>query len=158
MDFAITINEQTLELGQTLDRPKMVAANFRQVGLLSGILMKIPMGQARFDSRDCTFNFFSDELSFYPCTDSYLTRDRQWSTEASLFFKNDTLFRMVFKVIDGQYAAANFVERFNETCTNKMGTPLSENRRKKKWSNAKSTVETILHVDSINAEFIIEQI
>ena len=65
---------------------------------------------------------------------------------------------MEFQVVDGQYAASNFFERFQEACSAALGEPMESSRFLNRWKNGTATVTSTLHPDMVNADFLMELI
>jgi len=152
----IIVNDLLLELGEALDAARLQGAEFRKAGIWRRLKDRIPAKQTRYDANDCTLDLFDRELSLYPCTDSYLTRDRQWRTRASIFAENNRLRKLLFQVVDAQYAAVNFTERFHEACAAELGEPARNGRHIKSWDAPGAVITSLLYPDGLNADFLIE--
>ena len=153
MNLDLKINELPLELGQRLPLERLDEARFRRVGLLRRLLSARVAGHDIYDGEDCELVALGDELHIYPCTDSYLNRDRQWRTRVKLFVKQDRLQRELFQVVEGQTAAVNFLERFQEAASRALGEPAHVDRRSAVWESGQARVQTYLHPDRLNADF-----
>jgi hypothetical protein len=122
-------------LGDPLRRDQLKRAHFKKAGFVTKLTNHTPILEKQFVARDCTVTCFGDEFVLYPCRDDYLDKDRKWKTSASLFYKNDRLYRIVIQVIDGHYAALNFVQSFQEACENNIGDPAQAEQRLLRWED-----------------------
>jgi len=156
MKLDLIINDCTFELGDQVEPDTLKGAAFQRTGLFRRLLDRFSAGSDRFDAKNCTLACFGEKFSLYPCTHRYLNKDRQWSTSASLFAQKDTLHRILFQVVEGQYAATSFLGRFQEACSEAMGEPTTSGRWETIWVNGKMRVICKLHTDKVNADFLIE--
>ena len=156
MKLDIKVNSVPLVLGGAVELQTLEEAEFHKIGRLRRFIQNLPDGQTVFSADNCQVECFNDDFSIYPCTHGYLNRDRQWETRATLFLSDNHLVRVEFHVIDGQYAATNFMDRFQESCRSVLGDPVEKSRFLTKWQNGASAVTTILHPDRINADFLLE--
>lgn len=156
MNLALKINDQQIRLGTAVGPDFLKEAGAHKADVFSRLLAKINIRETRYDLDNCTVDCFDDAFSCYPCTDGYLTPDRKWQTKASLYARNDKLVRVVFQVIQGHYAASNFVERFNTACAATLGDPTDQTRWQTQWLKDTAQVKALLHRDRINAEFCLE--
>ena len=156
MILGIKINKIPMELGQEIPSDALETTNFRRSGLLRRLIAQQPMDQAVYAIDDCELEGLDDELHIYPCTHSYLNQDRQWRTKVTIFLKKDRLQRILFQVVEGQTAALNFLERFEEAAAKAIGKPSRQDRHSTCWHGEGTRIESILHPDRINADFIIE--
>ncbi len=154
MALELKINSVALELGGTIDPHLLDEADFQKVGALRRLIKPLPSGQTLFRAHNCKLECFDEE--FYPCTHGYLNKDRQWETEAALYLADDKVVKVEFKVIDGQYSAANFLERFQEGCSGVLGEPEENSRYLARWRNGTAVVTSTLHRDMINVDFLME--
>lgn len=158
MQLDVKVNSVPLILGDPVDMPALDEAGFRKAGPLRRLIRLVPPGQTVFSAENCQVECFEDEFSIYPCTHGYLNRDRRWETSATLYLADDRLVKVKFHVIEGQYAATNFLDRFQESCCAVLGEPVEKSRFQTRWKNGASTVTSILHRDRINADFLLELI
>ena len=158
MDLKIDlrINDTPVKLGETIDGATLDRADFRKAGLLRRVIDRLPAGLQRFEAQDCTLSCFDDKIQFYPCTHGYLTPDRQWRTQAFLFTRDDQLLKLLFKIVDGQYAAASFMERFHEECENRLGQPEEADEFFASWRRRNMLITKVLYPDLKNADVSIE--
>ncbi len=156
MEFGIKINNIPLELGQELPQETLSAGDFRRSGLLRRLFAHQPVDQNVYAIEDCELEGLNDQLHIYPCTHSYLNQDRQWRTKVTLFLKEDRLQRILFQVVQGQTAALNFLERFEEAAVQMIGEPDRKDRHTASWQSQGAHVESYLHPDRVNADFVIE--
>lgn len=156
MQINVKINSVPLVLGEQVDVQVLDDADFHKAGPLRRLIKHLPAGQTVFSAENCQVYCFDDDFSIYPCTHGYLNRDRQWETSATLFLADDRLQKIEFHVIDGQYAASNFLDRFREACSSVLGDPVEISRFQTKWQNGTAAVTSILHRDKTNADFLLE--
>ena len=156
MEFGIRINKIPLQLGQELPHETLDAGDFRRSGLLRRLITQQPIDQTVYAIDDCELEGLDDELHIYPCTHSYLNQDRQWRTKVTLFLKKDRLHRILFQVVEGQTAALNFLERFETAAAKLIGEPDHSDRLTTCWQSQGARVESYLHPDRVNADFVIE--
>jgi hypothetical protein len=156
MELGLRINKVPVELGQQLSRETFGAATMRRAGFLRRLLTHQRLSQTIFAIDDCELEGLNDSLHIYPCTHSYLNRDRQWRTRATFFLHEDRLRRILFQVVEGQTAAVNFLERFESAAESLIGQPSVRERRTAEWKEAGTRVTTRLHRDRVNADFVIE--
>jgi hypothetical protein len=153
MEFDLRINHTRFCLGDRLEKHALASAKFHRAGLVTILSQKMsPLGK-QFVARDCTMTCFGDEFHLYPCRDLYLDRERQWKTSATLFYKKGRLHRILVRVIDGQYAAVNFLQRFQEVCIHKFGTPSRAGRSEYSWESNGKSIGCILDEEFYNASF-----
>ena len=156
MKFGLKINKIPLELGQEVPHETLGAGDFRRSGLLRRLINRQPANQTVYAIDNCEIEGFDDELHIYPCTHGYLNQDRQWRTKVTLFLKKDRLHRILFQVLEGQTAALNFLERFEAAAAKLIGEPERLDHRTACWQSQGTRVESRLHPDQINADFVIE--
>ena len=156
MSLDLIINSLPLKLGETVDTGSLEDADFHKAGPLRRLLTNLPLGQTVFQSDNCKLECFDNEFSIYPCTHGYLTRDRQWKTKATMYLENGRLSKFEFRVVDGHYAASNFLDRFQEACTPVLGEPVESSRFRTRWQNGSASVTSILHSDMVNVDFLME--
>jgi hypothetical protein len=156
VNLNLTINKVPMTLGEKLPAAMLDEAAFHRNGFLLRLLSRDPLNQTIYSVENCELIGFDEELRIYPCTDGYLNPDRQWSTKATLFLKNDRLQRILFQVVDGQTAAMNFISRFEKAIADKHGEPCHKERRSRCWQDEIARVKTYLHPNRVNADFIIE--
>jgi hypothetical protein len=158
MKLEIKVNSVPLVLGETVDMVILEGADFQKIGRLRRFIKNLPAGQTVYSADNCQVECFNNDFSIYPCTHGYLNRDRQWETSATLFLSDNRLIKVEFQVIDGQYAATNFMDRFQETCSSVLGDPVENSQFLTKWHNGAAAVTSILHSDRTNADFLLELI
>lgn len=156
MQLELKINSIPLVLGETVDVQALDGADFNKTGPLRRLIKNLPVGQTVYSAENCQVACFNDDFSIYPCTDSYLNRDRRWETSATLFLAKDRLQKVEFHVIDGRYAASNFLDRFHRACSRVLGDPVEKSRFLTRWQNGTGAVTSILHNDRVNADFLLE--
>lgn len=155
MDLHLKINKIPLYLGQSLPPEAVVGASRQRTGLWRRWGRKLPARQV-YAIEDCELEGFGDELHIYPCTHSYLNRDRQWHTRVTLFLECDRLHRILFQVVEGQTAALNFLERFEAAAARAIGEPAMRDPRTAMWLGNGARLRTYLHPDRVNADIDFE--
>ncbi len=153
MNLGLKINKIPLELGAAVSPEILGHKSFRRNGVLRRLLSRHAAGHTVYDGENCELEGLDDNLHIYPCTHSYLDRDRRWCTRVTLFIKNDRLQRILFQVIEGQTAALNFVERFTNAATAAIGQPSHTDRYITRWQKNGAHIEAKLHPNRINADF-----
>ncbi len=156
MKLDLQINRVPLVLGEALPAAMLDEVSICRSGLLRRLLSREPIDQTVCCVENCEFTGFGDQLHIYPCTHGYLNRDRQWRTKVTFFLKKDRLHRILFQVVDGQTAAMNFLSRFESAVSDSHGQPIRQDRRSLCWQGDNARVQTYLHPNRINADFIIE--
>ncbi len=153
MDLDLVINDVTVQLGDRRRPNVLELAGFSRIGLFGRLTKKIPLGQTWYRSPNCTLTCFGEEFVLYPCLDNYLDRDRRWGTDAMLRFAQDRLCEVRLQVVDGHYAAANFLDRLCEVCTSHFGPPDKESQYRMVWRSEKASFICTMQPDLINADF-----
>lgn len=156
MSLEIKINSVPIELGGIVDVKALDEADFQKAGPLRRLFKQLPLGQTIYFADNCKLECFDDEFSIYPCTHGYLNRDRQWETKAAVYLEEGRVWKLEFQVVDGQYAASNFLERFQKACNSVLGEPVENSRFLTRWKNGSAAVTSILHPDMINVDFLME--
>ncbi len=156
MNLELKINSVPMALGQMVDPKALERADFHKSGPLRRLFKRLPSGQTLFLADNCKLECFEEDFSIYPCTHGYLNRDRQWQTKASVYLENGRVCKLEFQVVDGKYAASNFLERFQEACSAVLGEPVESTRFRTRWKNDVAAVTSILHPDKFNADFLME--
>lgn len=156
MSLGLKINSIPLELGEIVDVAALDEADLHKAGPLRRLLKHLHSDQTLYLADNCKLEIFDDECCIYPCTHGYLNRDRQWETKATIFLEGGRVWKLEFQVIDGRYAATNFLDRFHEACSAVLGEPLENSRYRTEWRNGTAKVTSILHRDKVNADFLIE--
>ena len=154
----LIIDELPLRLGGSVDPQALEAGRFRKVGVFRLLVTGQSAGRELFTLANCQMTCLRDDFSIFPCTHGYLDKDRQWETRASLIFKNGTLSEVLFQVIDGRYAASNFIERFADICSGVLGQPEEIEPDTARWVNGTAMVTTHLHRNRVHADFRFELI
>ncbi len=156
MDIQLRINKLSIQLGMGISSQDLVESEFRPAGLMRRFVQRLPRGQELFEATHCTIDCFDDQLSLFPCTHAYLNQDRQWETEASVLLVDGRVHRIDFRVINGVYAAPNFLDKFKHICNEHFGTPQQKNNFQFRWTNERLSFFGFLHPDKITADFSIE--
>lgn len=156
MDIKLSINELNLQPGAKIDTQDLKECEFRPAGLVRRLVQRLPRGQQLFETKNCTLTCFDDRLSLFPCTHSYLNQDRQWETHASVLLVDGHLKKIEFRVLDGVYAAPNFLDKFKTICNEHFGDPQQQDKNQFLWTNDKLIFSGSLHADHVTADFSIE--
>lgn len=154
----ITINDQPIALGEALPDAVRGRAGLVRPGLLRRLLSRNAPGCTRYETSNCLAACFTGTFDLYPCLHGYLTPDRKWRTDAHILVQNNRVTSAVLRVIEGRYAATEFVDRFRESCSSALGEPHTTDRYTMLWRNASATVTSILQPDTKNACFLFEEI
>ena len=152
MNLELTVNDIPFQLGQAQDSAMLKRAATKKRGVLRKVLGKLPFDETEYFADNCAVKCFGEGFIAFPCTDSYLDRDRQWRTAASLYYHKKRLVRVGFQVIAGKYAAANFLDRFLEACEERFGEP-AENGFRTVWEDDDYIVAAILSYNRHDADF-----
>lgn len=152
----IVINDTPLALGAVLAEDARTQAGLRQSPLWQRLLRHPHKWGRHLEASNCTLEAFDGAFLLYPCTDGYLNSDRQWRTAASLVLDQGRLRRVLVRVIDGRYAAAEFVARFGEVCTGQLGDGQVVDRYTRRWKNGRMVCLSTLQRDGRNASIVIE--
>jgi len=158
MSLELKVNSVPIELGGKIDTKILEEGAFRKIGPLRRLFTSIPQGQILYQADNCKLECFDDDFSIYPCTHGYLNRDRQWKTKAAVYLEDGRMRKLEFQVVDGHYAASNFLERFQEACNAALGEPVESSRFLTRWTNGTASVTSILHSDMVNVDFLMELI
>jgi len=156
LDLKLKINKLNLHPGAKADTQILKNSEFRPAGFVRRFIQRLPREQEIFETKNCTVKCFDDRLSLYPCTHSYLDHDRQWETSASLLLVNGQLQKVEFRVLNGIYAAPNFMKKFQVICNEFYGQPEQFQHNQLIWTNGKLNFSGFLHADKITADFSIE--
>ena len=156
MDIKLRINQLNLQPGAEVDSRQLKESEFRPAGLMRRLVRRLPRGQELFETKNCTVDCFEDRLSLFPCTHSYLNQDRQWETHASVLLVEGVIRKVEFRVLDGVYAAPNFLEKFRSICTEHFGDPKQKQRNQFHWKTDQLRFSGFLHADNVTADFAIE--
>jgi len=156
MSLELKINSVTIELGGTVDSQALEDADFQKAGPLRRLFKQLPLAQTLYLAGNCKLECFDDDFSIYPCTHGYLNRDRQWETKAAVYLEDGRVWKLEFQVVNGHYAASNFLERFQGACTAALGEPVENSRFLTRWQNGTAAVTSILHRDMVNVDFLME--
>ncbi len=156
MDLKLQINNLDLQPGAPIDSGALEASDFQKQGLVYRLMKRLPPGHKVFGTKNCKVECFDQGFSLFPCTHSYLNRDRQWQTNATLLYVDGFLKEVVFCVLDGVYAAPNFMDKFKSICTEKLGSPQKLSNHHYSWTANQMRFSGLLSSDFIKAEFLIE--
>ena len=156
MSLELKINSVPIKLGGILDTEALDRANFKKAGPLRKLFNRQPLGQTLYRAENCKLECFDEEFCIYPCTHGYLNRDRQWETRAAVYLEEGKVLKLEYQVVDGKYAASNFLARFQEACSAVLGNPVESSRFVTRWTNDIAMVTSILHPDKVNAQFLME--
>ena len=152
----IVINDTPLALGAVLAEDERTRAGLRQAPLWQRLLRHPRRGGRHLEAFNCTLEAFDGAFQLYPCTDGYLNSDRQWRTAASLVVDQGRLRSVLVRVIEGRYAAAEFLDRFAEVCTGQLGEAQVVDRYTRRWKNGRTSCVSTLQRDGRNASIVIE--
>ncbi len=156
MSLEIKIKSVPIELGGIIDVNSLEEAEFSKAGPLRRLFKQLPLDQTVFQANNCKLECFDDEFSIYPCTHDYLNQDRQWKTKASVYLEGGRMWKLEFQVVDGHYAASNFLDRFRDACSAALGKPVESSHLLTRWQNGSASVTSILHSDLVNVDFLME--
>lgn len=154
----IVINDTPLALGAVLAEDERARAGLRRTPLWQRLLRHPRRGGPHLEASNCTLEAFDGAFLLYPCTDGYLNNDRQWRTAATLVVEQGRLRSVQMRVIDGRYAAAEFVDRFGEICTAQLGQSQRLDRYTQRWKNGQVACLSTLQRDGRNASIVIEML
>lgn len=152
----IRINDQPIALGQPLTAADLEGAALSRPGFWQRLLNRTNDGLTRYEVSNCKATCFDDAFDLYPCTHGYLTPDRQWRTDCHVLLTGGKVASAVLRIIEGRYAAMEFVERFRESGTAVLGAPLAVDRWTTRWTNGSAVVTSVLRPDAKNACFLFE--
>lgn len=152
----VIIDNLPLKLGDSIDPGNLDEHKFHKVGLVRRILTGKPASRELYTSENSQMTCLTEDFNIFPCTHRYLNEDRRWETRTSLFFENGILNEILFQVLEGRYAARNFIDRFGEICTDVFGAPENPDAETARWVNGTAVVTTVLHRDGIHADFRFE--
>jgi len=155
MNLEFNINRQNFRLGDSLDKDRLDKARFKKVTVVQKLLSKSPLSEKEFIAKDCTLSCFNGDFELYPCQERYLDADRQWKTAVNLFYRNQKLHRVLIKVLDGCYAAPNFISRFQEVCQDVLGKPRVVRSFMTRWEYEDLAIAAILKNDGHNATVLL---
>jgi len=156
MGLELKINSVPMELGGMMDEQALDEADLHKAGPLRRLIKQLPSGQTLYLADNCKLECFDDDFCIYPCTHDYLNLDRQWETKATVYLEEGRVCKLEFRVVDGRYAASNFLERFHEACSAALGEPVESSRYRTRWHNGTARVTSILHPNKVNADFLME--
>jgi len=156
MALELKINSFPMALGHSVDPKALEQADFHKTGPLRRLFKSLPSGQTLFLADNCKLECFEEGFCIYPCTHGYLNRDRQWKTKAAVYLEDGKVCKLEFQVVDGKYAASNFLQRFQEACNAALGEPVESTRFLTRWINGAAAVTSVLHPDRFNADFLME--
>jgi hypothetical protein len=156
MSLELRINSVPIELGGIADIEALDQADFKKAGPLRKLITQQPLGQTLYRADNCKLECFDEEFCIYPCTHSYLNRDRQWETKGAVYLDDGIVQKLEFLVVDGMYAASNFLDRFQEACSAALGNPVESSSSTTRWVNGAAIVTSILHPNKVNADFLME--
>lgn len=156
MDLKLKINGIRLEPGDRLEPEALLENGFKREGMLQRLLHRSSQGGDLYKAANTEVDCFEDAFNLYPCTASYLTRDRQWETAATVLLVDGRVNRVTFHVLDGIYAAPNYVTKFKEICTKLYGEPGQGPAGAMLWKNDKVILSGKLQPDGICADFRME--
>lgn len=152
----LNIEEIPLTLGEKVDSHVLESSPFQKAGLVKRLIVRASDGRELYELEDARLTCLAEDFTIFPCTHDYLDQDRRWSTRASIFLQDGRLEEVVFQVIDGRYAAGNFLERFGELCTKVLGAPESRDERGTIWHNGTTILTGYLHDNKVDADFRFE--
>ena len=156
MSLDLRINSVPIELGGSVDVEALGQADFKKAGPLRKLISHQPLGQTLYRADNCKLECFDEEFCIYPCTHGYLNQDRQWETRGAVYLDDGMVQKLEFLVVDGMYAASNFLARFQEACSAVLGNPVESSATMTRWVNGAAIVTSILHADKVNADFLME--
>jgi len=151
----IRINEQPIVVGERVEPAVLDRADLHRAGLLHRLLHADLGGQVRLEAENCAVECFEETFSLYPCVHGYLTPDRQWRTGAEIGLSDGRVVSALFKVIQGRYAATEFVDRFRTSCCAVLGDPDREDRYSAHWSDSMVEITSALEPGAMNASFLL---
>lgn len=156
MSLELKINSVPIQLGGIVAAKALDEADFRKAGPLRRLFQHLSSGQTLYLAENCKLECFDEDFCIYPCTHGYLDRDRRWETKAAVYLESGRVWKLEFQVVDGHYAASNFLERFQEACSAVLGEPVESSRLLTHWRNGAAAVTSILHPDLVNVDFLME--
>lgn len=156
MTMKLNIEDIPLTLGERLDATRLESSPFHKEGLVKRLISRASDGRDHYVHENARLTCLTEEFTIFPCTHDYLDKDRRWETRASIFIQDGRLEEVLFQVIDGRYAAGNFLDRFTETCTDSLGEPVEHHERGTVWHNGTSILTAYLHDSRVDADFRFE--
>lgn len=152
----IVINDIPLALGDALPADARAEAGLSRPGPWRRLRVRAKGPGTRLDAENCVIDAFDGGFHLYPCTHRYLDADRRWRTAVSVFVDRGRVRRVLLQVIEGRYAAGEFVDRFREVCTEQLGEGQAVDRYTRRWRNGAATFLSCLQPDGRNAFFTID--
>ena len=149
----LNIEETPLTLGGQVDPDLLAESPFQKAGLVKRLFTRTADGRDLYELENPRLTCLTDDFTIFPCTHGYLDESRRWSTRASLYLRDGRLEEVLFQVIDGRYAAGNFLERFADVCTESLGDPVAHDERGTVWRNGSAVLTGLLHDNRVNADF-----
>ncbi len=156
MDLDLKINGVELQPGGPVNASLLLENGFRKPGILERLVKRPAGGGEIFLAENCETDCFGDAFNLYPCNHGYLNRDCRWQTEAIVQVVDGTVRRITFHVLDGLYAAPNYMSRFAALCTRHLGEPNRGQAGDLIWRNDRLALSGRLHSDHIRADFSVE--
>ena len=152
----LNIGDMPLTLGGRLDETRLASSPFQKEGLVKRLLSRASDGRDHYVLENARLTCLTDDFTIFPCTHGYLDQDRRWETRASIYIQDGKLEEVLFQVIDGKYAAGNFLERFAGACTDSLGDPVAHDEQGIVWHNGTTILTAFLHDNRVDADFRFE--
>lgn len=157
LNLDLKINGVPLEPGSRVNSAKLLENGFHKQSLLRRIVKRQQAEGEILQAENCETDCFGEAFSLFPCTHGYLNRDRQWQTRATVHLVDGRVRRVTFHVLNGIYAAPNYMDKFQDLCTRLLGEPGEKGAEGALlWKNDKLKLVGRLQPDRICADFEIE--
>jgi hypothetical protein len=153
MNLDLLINEVAFNLGDRKDSDRLVAADLRPPSIWHRLVNSKYRRYSIYRASNCTLQCFGSAFDLFPCTDSYLTQDRQWRTEAEVTYAEEQLVVVRFQVVEGRYAAPNYLGRFDDLCRERFGEPGKNGDEVLEWQDAEHRLACTYQPLGHTAEF-----
>ena len=131
----LRVNGYPIILNQKLNESELGLHDINKAGFFQRLIIKPFRDEIVFWSKNCELKYINEDFTntISPILDIKAGADIMFGTTAYLFYKEKTLLKFVFQIIQNELAAKVSLEKFEEKLIEFVGTPSSSETFSKIW-------------------------
>jgi hypothetical protein len=151
VDIDLHINGVGFTLGERFDTQKLNLARCKKLGFLSRFQIKAKGTETVYWAKNCDITCFASDFRFCANLDTSSGPDLMVGTSAYLYFTKPGLEKVLFQVLENEFAAIAATDDFQRLCERKFGRPTSQSPTR--WLDAQHVVSCALNPTKNRALF-----
>jgi hypothetical protein len=135
----LRVNEYSIILNGILIESELYKYNIKKLGFFQRLIIKPSNDEIVFWAKNCDFNYIDDDYknSIVPILHKKIGTHMMYGTSAYLWYKNDSLSKFTFQIIQNEYAAKLNLEKLEDKVKSVIGSPSSSEGSSRIWEVGK---------------------